>query len=359
MGPFGKPRRAGRRLAFALAGAAMALAPAFQACAGPSIVRLAAADPFSALVGERRERKTKPKTPPVERYLVSSDDRAFLLQGDVGEARIKFLCSDQDPRLECRLDDDGGAAEIHRVTGARGPRGDVIYKNAEGDVLLRITAYGGATVFWPGDPQGRAASPYFSEGETLALTSADRSIAERRASAASAALSARTGEPIVFDLGPTPTVIAFADAVAEPVAAPAPAAALVADEAAPAARSGFWGEPAAAAAEEAQERAGTPVEDAPAAEARVDGPQRAGATGDATVLADAIARAAAGMDMVARDATGARVLGARIDRVRFVAGAAPQLSLNGRTLVIGYDPAGGIAGRVSSSAVQHFLEENL
>lgn len=172
-------------------------------------LRLAAAsqDPFSALVGERRDRRlTRNPRSAVERFTVAADGRAFLLEGGIGAARIKFLCTENDPRLDCRIDPEGPAEEIYLVSGARGPRGDVIYKNREGDVLLRMTAYGGATVFWPGERQGQAASRSFGEDGPLVLPPADETAAERRGRTATAHLSAATGEPIVFQIAGAATL---------------------------------------------------------------------------------------------------------------------------------------------------------
>lgn len=276
--------------------------------------QIAAADPFSSLVGDKREKKEhRHRTPDVERFSVAADGRIFVVEGGVGEARIKFLCADGDPRLDCRIDPEAPAEEIFLVTGERGPRGDVIYKDAQGEVMLRITSYGGATVFWPGERQGQAASRSFGDDGKLALPEADFHAAQRRAQFATAALSAVTGEPIVFDIGPAP--------ISAPLAAPV-AARLV--DVAPAA--------------EAQ-----PAPEAPRAD----------------VLADAVARVAAGMRLVANDPTGARILAARVKSVRFEVGDAPGLSLEETVLRVVYNPLTGVRGRPASSDVSHFLEETL
>jgi len=277
---------------------------------GASRLAAASQDPFSALVGERRERRIAgDRQSAVERFTVAADGRAFLLEGGIGAARIKFLCTENDPRLDCRIDPEGPAEEIYLVSGARGPRGDVIYKNREGDVLLRMTAYGGATVFWPGDPrssrgQGQAASRSFGEDGPLVLPPADETAAERRGRTATAHLSAATGEPIVFQIAVAPAN----------AAGPAGAATL---------------------------EGGAP----PPANAKV--------------LSDAVVRVAVGMRAVASDPTGARILGARVKAVEFRQGTAPSLSLDGTRLVVVYDPSGDVAGRPSSSAVARFLEESL
>lgn len=293
-------------------------------------VRIAVADPFSALVGKSR---TSDASNAVTRFDVASGERAFLLEGRVGEVRIKFLCGEGDPRVDCTLDPLGPAEEIILATGVRGSRGDVNFADAEGDQLLRIMPYGGATVHWPGKPQGEAASQTFGEDGALVLPFKDHQDAVRRAARATARLSAMTGSTIVFDAGaPSPYYAARAFAAAPAIAPPVSAKA----------------EASAAALADA----------APAAEARAGeiAPTQAG---DASVLADAVVRAAAGMDEVASDPTGARVLGSRIGVVRFRQGEPPRLSLDGRTLTVIYDPAADVAGRPSSRAIVKFLENSL
>jgi hypothetical protein len=189
--------------------------------------------------------------------------------------------------------------------------------------LLRVTPFGGATVFWPGRPQGDAASQTVGEGGPLVLPYADHQDAVRRAARATSRLSAMTGATILFDPG------AAARPAARVAAASAPSAAAL--------------------------RADAP---APAGEAR-SADEGAPASPEARVLADAIVRAAAGMDKVAGDPTGARVLAARIGVVRFRPGAPPGLALDGRVLTIVYDPLTDVAGRPSSRAVAQFLEQSL
>ena len=175
-------------------------------------------NPFSTLVGEPRQPRNKRFAGAVERYVLASDDRAFLFEDRGGEARIQFLCGPEDPRLDCSVDPQGGAAEIYLLRATRAPRGDVVYRNANDEALLRIASYGGATVFWPGDPRGRAASKSFGDNHSLELLYTDYETAARRARLATAMLSAKTGAPIVFELGPPPraegaNVAVLADAV--------------------------------------------------------------------------------------------------------------------------------------------------
>ena len=168
-------------------------------------VQAQSSDPFSALVGKRRPRQAeRASRGEVERYVLAGDDRAFLFEDRTSEARVKFLCTQEDPRIACLIDSDGPAPEIYVLTPTRGPRGDVIYKNRSGDSLLRIASYGGATVFWPGENIGLAASKSFGDDSSLTLPYAEFETATRRAQGATAILSALTGAPIVFDIGPAP-----------------------------------------------------------------------------------------------------------------------------------------------------------
>lgn len=176
------------------------VAPALSA-PGTAGLLWQSSNPFSELVGERRERRAAPnRGGKVERYVLASDDRALLLQSQSRTARVKFLCGPRDRRVDCTLDPELPAPEIYLLTVTRGPRGDLIYKDADGDTLLRLASYGGATVFWPGAAQGNAASKSFGETSRIMLAEADMTIAERRAKAASAVVSAATGAPVIFDI---------------------------------------------------------------------------------------------------------------------------------------------------------------
>ncbi len=172
---------------------------------GPALVVAQSSDPFSALVGKKRRRPaTRAKRITIERYVLASDDRALLFEDHSNEARVKFLCGPDDPRFDCTIDPENPAAEIYQIKPTRGPRGDLIYKNAEGDTMMRIASYGGATVFWPGEGRGLAASKSFGDDASLRLGFAEYATAVRRAQVATAYVSAATGAPIIFDLGAAP-----------------------------------------------------------------------------------------------------------------------------------------------------------
>lgn len=257
------------------------------------------ANPFASLVTRRTAASN------VERYVTTEGDRAFLFEYDEPYARVKFLCAAGDPRLECTL--PGGAEEIHMLTGARGPRGDLFYKTRDGVTVLRMPQHGGAIVSWPGETSTRGAEKAeLQPGDTLRLAPQTSSFAARRASAAMAAVMQKVGRPISFDIG-------------------------------------------AAAAR-------TPAR--PAALGALDS-EAAPAESEASVLADAVVRAAAGIDLVARDAAGARAVAQRLTAVRFVEAPRAGVALDGKTLVISYDPGGGVGGRPSAAEVARFLEQAL
>lgn len=253
----------------------------------PSSLR---ADPFSALVGKRKpaaERMAAQTA--VERYVIATDDRVFLFQSNNGVGRLKFLCGESDKRLSCVIDGVNPAEEIHALTASRVSRGDVIWRNNEGQTLLRVAAYGGVTVLWPGDARAHAASKSFGEDPPLILDFATVETARARAQIATALISAKVAAPIVFDIG-------------DP------------------------------------------------------GPDSAGG---ASVLADAVVRAADGVARVAEDPTGARVIAARIRQVRFRPMTGPSLGMDKDALTIGYNPSGDVDARPSSARVARFLEESL
>ena len=284
-------KRAAIYLAVMAAGAFLPGGLAAQSVNQPTVTA-GSADPFAALVGKKRERSDR-RTARIthEKYVLASDDRVFLFEehAHLNEARVKFLCGPADLRLDCTLDAETQAAEIYRLQPTRGPRGDIIYKDAAGGTMLRIASYGGATVFWPGEDRGFAASKSFGDDGLLRLGFESYGTAVRRAQAATAVVSAATGAPIVFDIG-----------------APPP-----------------------------------------------------GENPNASVLADAVVRAANGIKNVADDPTGARIIASRVRKVLFAPAAAPGVELDSEVLKVLYAQDGDIEGRPSSAAIALFLEETL
>jgi hypothetical protein len=87
--------------------------------------------------------------PPTARY-VSEDGDGFVLDLSQDRPFLKF----------------DGSPEVWTLDPRPAPRGDIIYKNDVGEVLVRATRLGGITVFTPHRPDGEAAAP---EGATAPL----------------------------------------------------------------------------------------------------------------------------------------------------------------------------------------------
>lgn len=278
-------------------------------------------NPFNALVGKPRVRRDENSVVNrVQRFVLSEGERAFLFQESANGARIQFLCDDKDERMECQVEPNGNAEEIYQLQTTRAPRGDVIYKNASGQTVLRIASYGGATVWWPGDSEARAASKSFSDRQFLALRATSREAIARRVEAATTILSEKTGAAISFDIGSAAAV----------TNQPAPVPQLSPES--------FGGDVGVGEAED------EPAEEELAA---------------FSVLADSVVVTSKGMANVANDATGARVLGSRVRAVRFVEDEAASVTLDNGVLIIRYNSASGLEGRPSSATISQFLENNL
>ncbi len=82
-----------------------------------------------------------PRSPPVARYEIDAGGE-FVLDRSSSRPLIKF---EDDP-------------EVFALTVSRGPRGDLMYWNDLRQPLLRVTKFGGVTVFTTRRPEGSAAS---------------------------------------------------------------------------------------------------------------------------------------------------------------------------------------------------------
>lgn len=262
-------------------------------------------NPFNALVGKRRVRSRRDRVAgKVQRYILSGGKREFLFQ-EVGErALIQFQCLPDDKRVDCLIDQEAPASEIITLLPIRAPRGDIIYKNDQGDTVLRIASYGGATVWWPGALDAQPASRSYSDRQQLTLSRASRGIVVARSNRASAIVSAMTGSPIIFDSGlsfreSAPPRQSEIDLLADAVTVTTIAVANVASD----------------------------------------------PTG-ARVLANRLTRVE--FEHMTREAAGSKSNNNN-----------EAIALNGTTLTITIDPASGLQGRVSSAQITRFLEENL
>ncbi|MEO0694647.1 MAG: DUF4908 domain-containing protein [Pseudomonadota bacterium] len=174
---------------------------------------LAQTDPFAALTSERSRDASADVIPSgdvVQRYVTAAQGRVFLFERYGDEARIKFLCADGDEDIGCRIDEEVPAEEIHLLSANRASRGDTIFKNEAGGTVLRLTSYGGSTVYLPGDKTGRAASKSFGDDPSLSLLPVGEETVARRLQNATALVSAAVGSPIIFE-APAPIADEVAD----------------------------------------------------------------------------------------------------------------------------------------------------
>jgi len=92
------------------------------------------------LFGQRPETERRAPPPPVARY-VSETGQGFVLDTTTPRPLLRFE----------------GSPEIWVLQPTVGPRGDVIYKNDLGQMILRATKLGGLTLFTRGTPAGASA----------------------------------------------------------------------------------------------------------------------------------------------------------------------------------------------------------
>lgn len=352
-----------------------------------NVTRVASLDqdnPFNSLVGKKRVRVRRDQsTGGVQRFVLSGGTQAFLFQIVGDRAYIQFQCGAKDPRIDCQIDPSSNAPEIHVLVPVRAARGDIIYKNRQGETVLRMASYGGATVWWPHAKTAQAASRSYSDLNRLDHGPASTPMVINRAKRASAILSAMTGEPIIFDSGLAEVIETIQPAPAlnsPPNSAPTenpdresiqPAVVRETDRRSAGRSSGRQKRREARRTRDAvKTNAGNG--------AIVDG--HLDAAGIAILpdrrrhldgLADAIVVTAVGIGQVAADATGARVIANRISLVTFEAMpvAKPKarsettrkaaVSLDKTVLTVRYWPGMPLDRRLSSADVARFLEDNL
>ena len=94
------------------------------------------------LFGDHAEERNKPAAPTVARYVDEDGDTGFVLDRTTGMTLLRFEDS----------------PEIWVLSAQPGPRGDIIYKNDIGELVLRATRLGGLTLFTDAHPGGTAVS---------------------------------------------------------------------------------------------------------------------------------------------------------------------------------------------------------
>ncbi len=272
--------------------------------AGPLMAGLSVAhaqlpsdDPFASLLTRRAPSAVQLSTGEPQLFETTEGDETFLFQAQGNTALIRYLCDDNHSHtLECSLLDGERGEEVHLLTAKRSPRGDVTYKDSEGVTVLRVTANGGATLF---QPDHKTLSPHydrFSNGKAVL--------------------------PVV--------------GVSVSLQAPPASRALVEER-------------MRRASELLQQRYGFFIP--------FVAPGRS--NHDNAVLADTVLTTAKALDVVASDRLGAKVLRERLDMVEIVKGPQAKVALQGRTLLIAYDPHGSVEGRPSSLMIARFLETHL
>ena len=255
-------------------------------------------DPFAAMLTRRGPSAIRLSSRVPQLYKTTEGDETFLFQVDGRRGLIRFPCTLGDDTLECALLAWGGAEETMILSSRRSPRGDVTWSDQGGAAVLRVTSNGGATLFPP---------------DETAQALADDSVVP---------LGGRAVLPVSRSSGSLKPVPMSYEVAASRMQR---------------------------ASDLINERHGTFITFMAPGEH----------SGDQGVLADAVLTAAKGIDMVAADALGARIIGERLAVVEFVPDRKAGLSLQEGALTVTYNPAGGVAGRPSSIAVARYLEANL
>jgi len=139
-----------------------------------------------SLFGSHGADSRRAPAPPIARY-VSEDGDIFVLDRTNGRPLLKF--------------DDSFEVWVLRPQPA--PRGDVIYKNDQGDPMLRATRLGGVTLFTDERPAGVAAA-LAGAGAPLRLQPMGPQALLERLAQASARASRAARRLIPFDAEATP-----------------------------------------------------------------------------------------------------------------------------------------------------------
>jgi len=169
--------RANRKVMFAAA--ALAAACASPAVAGPENLR-------EGLFGHGGFDARPLSAPTIARY-VSQDGDGFVLDRTQGRVLLKF---DNSP-------------EVWVLAPHPAPRGDIIYKNDQGEPVLRATRLGGVTVFTDQRPDGSAAA-LAGGGAPLRLAPLGPQALLERLAQASARASRAARRLIPFDADASP-----------------------------------------------------------------------------------------------------------------------------------------------------------
>lgn len=193
----------------------IAAAAAYIAAASPAAALQF--DPFAELVGRDPKSDAAEEARTSISYVAADDtDETFRFEDRGERAYIQFDCDPAHSTLECRLADGARAEEIIALRPSYGARGDTLYKSVTGAPVLRLTAFGAATVYElkASDAEGVGAARA-GEAPPLAPPAMTREQAVARAAAAEHEITALTGAPIAFVLPPSrgPDATALADVI--------------------------------------------------------------------------------------------------------------------------------------------------
>lgn len=129
---------------------------------------------------------SRPAPPPVARY-VAEDGQAFVFDRSTPKPMLRFE----------------GSNEIWVLEPHTGARGDTLYKNDAGRVILRDTKVGGLTVFTPERREGAAAA-LSGESRPIRIAAVDPKTLLRRLLGASSVISRAAKRQISVDAEATP-----------------------------------------------------------------------------------------------------------------------------------------------------------
>ncbi|NHK28803.1 DUF4908 domain-containing protein [Parvularcula flava] len=252
-------------------------------------------DPFAAMLTQRGPSAIRLSSRTPQLYKTTEGDETFVFQTDGSYGFIRFPCDGGEETLECSLLSGRRAEEILILDATRSPRGDVTYTDQSGAAVLRVTSNGGATLFAPED--GFAG---YEDDSIVPL-----------------------GGRAVLPVGKVGGTLKSPPMAYEIAAQRMRRASEVIEQ-----RHGFY-----------------ITFMAPGTYA-----------GNQAVLADAVLTTAKGIDHVAADPLGARIVAERLAVVEFVPDAEPSMKLQDGALTVYYNPAAGLQGRPSSLAVTRYLE---
>jgi len=252
-------------------------------------------DPFAAMLTRRGPSAVRLSSRTPQLYRTTEGDDTFIFQTDGSFGFIRFPCDERTQTLECDLLSGRRAEEILILDATRSPRGDVTYTDQSGAAVLRVTSNGGATLFAPED-----SAAVYDDDSIVPL-----------------------GGRAVLPVGKVGGTLKAPPMAYEIAAQRMRRASEIIER-----RHGFY----------------------------ITFMAPGTFAGNQAVLADAVLTTAKGIDRVASDPLGARIVEERLAVVEFVPDAEPSMKLQDGALTVFYNPAAGLQGRPSSLAVTRYLE---